>query len=87
MRTRRDREEPMREARTENVLELQPLGLVHGHDLDRVPACARGFGVVRRRSEHRSDWPRQIRQQRLPSVEPFEHIFDALETFDRGAQV
>ena len=87
MRARADREKSMREAGAENVLELEALGLVHGHDLDRVPGCGRGLGVVGGRREHRSHGPGQVRQQRLASVQPLVHVLDALEPINRGAKV
>ena len=87
MRARGDREEPVRETGAENMLELQALGLVHGHDLDRVSACGRRLGVIGGRREHRSHGPGQIRQQRFLSVQPLVHVLDALEPVDRAAEV
>ena len=76
MRPRRDRKEPVSEPGAEDVLELQALGLVHGHDLDRVGPRRGRLGVVGGAGQQRVEGHRHVGQQRLAAVEALEHILD-----------
>ena len=78
----------MREAGTEDDLELEALGLVHGQHLDRRLAPGAGrLGVVGGPCEKSIQRAGDVAQQGRRPVEPLVHSLDRLEPFDRRAQV
>ncbi len=77
----------MRESGGEGDLELETLGLMHGHHLHGVPASGCRLGVVRGAREQRIQRPAEVGQQRFRSVQPFVHLLHRLQAVDGRTQV